>query len=189
MRLAITGPQNTGKTTFLKDFLLAFPHYFSFKRTYRDIIRENKLKVNREATENGQRLIRDFLYRQIKENKKKNVIFDRCVLDNWVYSYYQYEAGKFSEVFIKESEKIMFDSLKYLDALIFIPAGISIPLTKEYLRDTDAFFIDDINRLFISKIIDIARKSKIKIIVICGNRKDRIKQIRKFITSKNGEKS
>ena len=181
MRLTVTGPQNTGKTTFVEDFLSAFPDYFSPKETYRDVIRNNSLKVNRETTEKSQKLIRDFLYKQICEDKNKNVIFDRCVLDNFIYSYYQYELGKFSKKFIDESEKMMFDSLKHLDALIFIPTGVSVPLKEDYLRDTDVQFIDSINRLFISTILEVARKSKIKIAVITGDRKSRIDQIKKFI--------
>jgi predicted ATPase len=184
MRLTVTGPQNTGKTTFIKDFLSAFPGYFSPKETYRDVIRNNRLKVNRETTQQSQKLIRDFLYQQIFKNKKKNVIFDRCVLDNLVYSYYQYELGKFSKKFIDESEKMMFDSLKRLDVLIFIPTGVSVPLKEDYLRDTDVQFIDSINRLFVSMILEVARKSKIKIAVVTGNRKLRIDQIKKLISGK-----
>jgi hypothetical protein len=181
MRLTVTGPQNTGKTTFVEDFLLAFPDYFSPKETYREVIRNNKLKVNRETTESSQKLIREFLYQQISTNKEQNVIFDRCVLDNMVYSQYQYELGKIGKSFIDETEKMMFESLKYLDVLIFIPTGVSVPLKEDNLRDTDVQFIDAVNRLFVSTIIEVARKSKIKIAVITGDRKTRINQIKKII--------
>ncbi len=184
MRLAITGPQNTGKTTLLKDFLLAFPQYFSPKETYRNVIRDNKLKVNQEATEIGQKMIRDFLYQQIKSNKRRNVIFDRCLIDNFVYSLYQHEAGKIGKHFIDESRKLMFESFKHLDALIFVPVSISVHLKKEYLWDINKNFVDAINRLFIITILEVVKKSKIIICVVSGSRKTRIKQIKKFLKIK-----
>jgi hypothetical protein len=183
MRLAVSGPQNTGKTTFIKDFLKAFPSYYSPSETYRDVIRKNNLKINRESTDESQRLIRDFLYKQIKSNKRKNILFDRCVLDNLIYSTYQFEQGNVSKKFVDETKKILSDSLKYLDALILIPTGVSVRLVEDNLRDTDIHFIDSVNRIFISAILDIASKKKTpKIYVVTGDRESRIKQVSKLIS-------
>jgi signal recognition particle receptor subunit beta len=44
MKIAVIGPQNTGKSTFVKDFLLEFPAYKTTQKTYRDIVTENNLK-------------------------------------------------------------------------------------------------------------------------------------------------
>lgn len=181
MRLAITGPQNTGKTTFIKDFLKAFPEYSSPSETYHDVVKKKKLKINRETTEENQKIIRDFLYEQTIKNKKENVIFDRCVLDNLVYSFYQYEIGRFDEKFIFETTAIMKSSLAHLDALVFIPSAVSIQLISDMVRDIDTQFVDAVNRIFIKIIIDVAASRKIKIFVITGDRESRINQIRKCI--------
>jgi predicted ATPase len=181
MRLTVTGPQNTGKTTFIKDFLNAFPNYITPKETYRDVVRKNKLKLNRITTENSQRIIRDFLYKQIVENKQKNIIFDRCLLDNLIYSEYQYEIGNFKKDFIDKTRKMVYDSLKHLDGLIFIPTSVGITLTEDGERDINKEYIDAVNRLFISEILEVARKTKIKIFTITGNRETRIKHIGNLI--------
>ncbi len=181
MRLAITGPQNTGKTTFIKDFLRAFPEYSSPKKTYRDVIKQNKLEINQKTTKYSQKLIRDFLFNQICWNKRQNIIFDRCVLDNLVYSFCQYELGNINLDFIKQTKSMLIESLKYLDALVFIPTGVSVRLVDDKLRDIDLNFIDAVNRLFFSFIIEIAQMNLIKIFVITGDRKMRIDFIRKMM--------
>ena len=182
MRLAVSGPQNTGKTTFIKDFLKAFPHYYSPSETYRDVIRKNNLKINKKTTDESQRLIRDFLYKQIKSNKRKNIIFDRCVLDNLIYSTYQFEQGNISKKFIDETKKMVMDSLECLDAMILIPTGVSVRLVEDNLRDTDIHFIDSVNRIFISTILDLASNKKTpKIFVVTGDRESRINHVRKLL--------
>lgn len=76
MRLAVIGPQNTGKSTFIKDFIKAFPNYKTPQKTYRDVISKRKLSINQKSTEKNQKIIRDFLYKQISENKQSNILFD-----------------------------------------------------------------------------------------------------------------
>jgi len=181
MRLAVTGPQNTGKTTFIKDFLSAFPNYITPEETYRDVVRKNRLKLNRITTKNSQKTIRDFLYKQTTENKQKNIIFDRCVLDNLIYSLYQYEIGNFKKEFINKTRKMVYDSLKNLDGLIFIPTSVAVVLADDGERDINKEYIDAINRLFVSEILEVARKTKIKIFTITGNRETRIKHIGNLI--------
>ncbi len=181
MRLAISGPQNTGKTTFIQDFLLHFPNYFSPKKTYRDIIIKNNLITGQAQPEESQKRIRDFQYKQILKNKKENIIFDRCIIDNLVYSLCQYELGNFSHSFVEETKKMMIDSLEYLDTLVFIPTALSVKIINDNLRDTNRKSIDNVNRLFISTILEIARENKIKIFTITGDRNTRIEQIRKII--------
>ena len=76
MRIAVTGPQNTGKSTFIEDFLSALPTYTTPERTYRDLISQEELPVNQETNEDSQRRIRDFLFDQATSNIEEDVIFD-----------------------------------------------------------------------------------------------------------------
>jgi len=181
MKFAISGPQNTGKTTFIQDFLVHFPHYVSPKETYRDIITKNNLKIDQDATEESQKVIRDFLYRQISKNEKDDVIFDRCIIDSFVYSLWQHELGSFSSSFIAETKAMMLDSINYLDALIFIPTALSVKLVDDNFRDVNHNYIDNINRLFVSVILEIARETKFNIFVVTGDRNTRIEQMRKVL--------
>jgi signal recognition particle receptor subunit beta len=68
MKIAVIGPQNTGKTTFIKDFLKEFKKYKTTKYTYRDIIRKKKLDINQKSSELSQKVIMDFLYKEITSN-------------------------------------------------------------------------------------------------------------------------
>ncbi|MDD5152607.1 MAG: AAA family ATPase [Candidatus Pacebacteria bacterium] len=183
MRIAVIGPQNTGKSTFIRDFLVAFPKYRTSKETYRDIVRGGELAINQNATEENQRLIRDFLARQAKENKIENIIFDRCIVDNYIYTLAQTEKGAISQKFLKESEAVMYETLKFFDALIFIPTATSVSLVKNKFRDTDTIFIDQINTFFIETLFQIAKHSQVKIIIVSGTRKIRIDKVKKELVA------
>jgi len=191
MRLAVIGPQNTGKTTFVKDFIKAFPHYKTPKETYRDVVKKHKLKINQETSEESQREIRDFLYRQIKSTQGENVIFDRSLLDNYIYTLAKYREGKIRKSFLDETKNIMLVSLRHIDRLILIPTAAGIELVDDTLRDTDKLYIDHINKLFLEEIIDLVRESPIPVWVVSGSRESRIEQLKEKLnhsTSSNSKK-
>lgn len=186
MRLAVIGPQNTGKTTFLKDFIKAFPHYTTPKGTYRDVINRHRLKINRETSELSQLEIRDFIFNQIKNFQGENVIFDRSLLDNYVYSLAQYKQGKMRKKFIDETKRMMYTSLTHIDRLIFIPTAVGVGLVDDKLRDTDRLYIDYINKLFLEEILDLVRQSPIPVWVISGDRETRIKDVSNMLKQQSG---
>ncbi|MDQ5958166.1 MAG: hypothetical protein QG665_517 [Patescibacteria group bacterium] len=175
MRLAVLGPQNTGKSTFIADFIKNFPNYITPSETYRDIIQKNNLHINQKGSEEAQRVIRDFLFKQITENKEQNILFDRCVIDNYVYSLSLYDEGKASLEFLNETFNMSIKHLECLDGLIFIPTTVAVPLVDDNLRDIDVKFIDKINRLFIKTLFLISRQKPIEIFVMTGSREERIK--------------
>ncbi len=179
MRLAIIGPQNTGKTTFVGDLLKAFPHYTTPKHTYRDVVRKRKLAINQKTGEESQREIRDFIFNQIKSFQGENVVFDRSLLDNYVYSLAQHAKGKIGKRFIEETRKMVYVSLTHVDRLIFIPTAAGVDLINDELRETDRLYIDYINKLFLEEILELARTSPIPIWIISGDRETRIETLRK----------
>ena len=174
MRLAVIGPQNTGKSTFIKDFIQHFSNYVTPFETYRDVIKNNNLEINQKGSEENQRLIRDFLYKQITENKESNVLFDRCVIDNYVYSLSLYEDGKVSLEFLNETFNLLLKHLEFLDGLIFIPTAVAVKLVDDAMRDTDTKYIDKINRFFTKTLFLINKQKPIEIFVISGDRDERI---------------
>ena len=178
MRLAVIGPQNTGKTTFIKDFIKVFPHYKTPNESYRDVVNKGKLKINQKTSKGSQAAIRDFLFKQAKNFQGENVIFDRSLLDNYIYSLAQYKKGKITKKFIDETKKMMNVSLTHIDRLILIPTAVGVELITDKVRDTDKLYIDYINKLFIEEIIEFARTNPTPIWVISGDRKTRIKTIR-----------
>lgn len=181
MRIAIIGPQNTGKSTFLQDLLVEFPHYATPKDTYRDVIKRSNLQINQKTTTESQAAIRDFLNEQISGNKEKNILFDRCVIDNYIYTEAKHETGEIPDEFLKETEEILYASLKYLDILFFIPTTVSVKLEHDGVRDIDVTYLDKINHLFIETLFEIVKKTELPICLVSGTREERVKQVRKFL--------
>lgn len=181
MRIAVLGPQNTGKSTFVQDFLTEFPHYEGQDITYRDVIEENKLEINQVTTIESQKAIRDFMFGQVRDNTKYNIIFDRCLIDNYVYTYIQYEAGVIPKWFVDETESMMKDSLQGIDMYLFIPTAVSVALVDDGTRDITASFIDTTNYNFLRVLFDLSRKYHITIKVISGSRKERIEQVKRLV--------
>jgi len=181
MRISVIGPQNTGKTTFISDFLREFDEYTTPQETYRDVVRQKNLSINQETNDESQMVIRDFLFEQAKNNKEENIIFDRCVIDNYVYTKAQCEKGKIGEAFLKETFDMMNKSLSFYDLFVLIPASVSVSLVNDNLRDIDTLFVDRINHLFLDSVLDIAKNFPANIKIISGPREERLKQIKQLI--------
>ncbi len=181
MKIAVIGPQNTGKTTFINDFINNFSEYNTPKETYRDIIKQNNLSINQKTSKESQKIIRDFIFHQIYNNTKRSVIFDRSVVCNYVYSLASKGKEGVDGEFLSETKDIMYKSLDCLDYLFFIPTALSVGIVNDKLRDTDMSFIDKINHIFIEVMLEISAKNVVKIITISGNREDRIRQVKEAI--------
>jgi nicotinamide riboside kinase len=183
MRIAVIGPQNTGKSTFIKDFLKAFPHYITPTETYRDAIKKHKLKINQLSGENSQRIIRDHMQKIFKENiKNKKVIFDRTMIDNYVYTKIQKDSEMISEEFARETYMMMLKELKKFDLYLFIPTQLGVLLKDDKLRDTDKSYIDKVNKEFMDVLFVLIKDYSINVRVLSGDRKERIKKSTLFIS-------
>ncbi|MEN9552301.1 MAG: hypothetical protein RI935_678 [Candidatus Parcubacteria bacterium] len=181
MRIAVIGPQNTGKSTFIKDFLKEFSHYTTPEETYRDVIEKRSLHVNQEGSLEAQKEIRDFMFGQLRHNLEYNVIFDRCMIDNYIYTYVQYERGLIPKWFVDETESMMKDSLRTADMYLFIPTSVSVPLVDDGTRDVTTSYIDIVNHHFLRTLFDLSRTHHITVKIISGSTKERIEQVKKLI--------
>lgn len=181
MRIAVIGPQNTGKSTFIKDFLKEFPHYTTPRETYRDVIEKRHLAVNQKTSLESQKEIRDFMFGQLRHNLEYNVIFDRCMIDNYIYTYVQYENGEIPKWFVDETESMMKDSLRTADLYLFIPTAVSVPLVDDGTRDITASYVDMVNHHFLRILFELSRTHHITVKVISGTPKERMGQVKKLI--------
>lgn len=181
MRIAVIGPQNTGKSTFIQDFLKEFPHYKSPERSYRDVIEENNLEINQSSTMESQKTIRDFMFGELLHNTEYNTVFDRCMIDNYVYTYALYQQGMIPKWFVDETQAMMKDLLKTVDMYLFIPTAVSVPLVEDGTRDITASYIDTVNNLFLQTLFELIRSHQITVKVIYGAREERIQHIKKLI--------
>ncbi len=181
MRIAVIGPQNTGKSTFVKDFLEYFINYSTPKDTYRDVVKRNNLNINQLTNLESQKQIRDFFFASLRANKEKDIIFDRCIIDNYVYTYIQYEAGLIKKDFVEETYKMMIDSLKQIDLYLFIPTSLSVALVSDDLRDIDKGYIDKVNHIFLKVLFELSKDKHINVKIISGGREERLEQVKKIV--------
>ena len=122
MRIAVSGAQCTGKTTFVKDFLKSWSMYKTKTEKYTDKAKEQGLKLNKEGNEESQLFILNFLCDQIVNTKKEdNLILDRSVLDNLIYTFWLNGNNKVSDSFVKKSIDIVRETLVFYDVIFFCP--------------------------------------------------------------------
>ena len=195
MRIAISGTACQGKSTLVKDFLEQWPSYTTPDKTYRDIIAENNLEHSSKTNKETQRKILDF---QIEEQQKyrrgDNVIFDRCPLDNLVYSMWacEQEGNDIDEEFISSCIPLVRESFRDLDIIFFVPITKVAPIgiVEDGIRDTSQQIIEEIDNIFKAVHRDHEENPKTNIFIVddkppiievFGNRRERIEILKLYI--------
>jgi predicted ATPase len=153
MRIAVSGTASTGKSTFIKDFIGKWKNYSTPDKTYRDIIAEGNLPHSDKTSVATQRAILDYqVLTQSQYKETDNIIFDRCPLDNLVYSMWALNQGEgdIDEKFIDECIPLVRESMKNLDIIFFIPITKVAPIAIEDdgVRHADEQYIKEIDLLF-----------------------------------------
>ena len=195
MRIAISGTACQGKTTLIKDFLEQWPSYKTPKKTYRDIIKQNNLDHSSKTNKKTQKKILNFMIReQEKYRGSDNVIFDRCPLDNLIYSMWSTEQSKsdIDEKFVQDCIPLVRESFRNLDIIFFTPISKVAPveLTEDDLRDTDSKVIEEVDNIFKAmhreymqndKSVFFLDDDKPGIIEVFGDRRQRIEILKLYI--------
>lgn len=151
MKIAVSGTQCIGKSTFVDDFKDKWSMYKSPARTYRDVIREKKLEINQLGTEESQRAILNALVDEVTEAKSdEHIIFNRCVLDNLVYTMFLNAMEKVPDKFVKETIDIVRETLVFFDIVFFCPITKLSPVNIQQAeqRDIDPQFRDTVDVFF-----------------------------------------
>lgn len=195
MRIAISGTACQGKSTLIKDFLEKWPNYKTLDKSYRDVITDQGLEHSSSTNKDTQWAILNFMIDEFqKTNKDDKIIFDRCPLDNIVYSIWS-EAKKESDVdeeFIKKCMPLVRESLRFVDIIFFTPITKVAPVELEEgdLRDTNKEYIKEIDNIFKAVHRDYMNNQKSTffveddrpaIIEVFGNRKERIELIKLYL--------
>jgi thymidylate kinase len=121
------------------------------EKTYRDIIAEKKIKLNQKGNEKSQRIILDALIDETQAacaSDEENIIFDRCVLDNIVYSLWLNAKEKVSDSFIMDCKFLAQETLKSIDIIFYLPLREEIKLEKRKGRDIDPVYRQEIDNIF-----------------------------------------
>lgn len=201
IKICVTGAQGLGKTTLINEFIKNWPMYKMPSESYRDIAKRNpKVQLNQNGSEESQEIIRDALIDQaITHSKDENIIFDRCVLDNFVYSMWLAHNGKVSDLFMERQIPILKESLKLYDIIFFIPkmADYEIPIvpSADGQRDLDPVFQTEIDNLFKAMIMDYWKEKRTffpsddcpaVIDIPVGPLQDRINYIKLYVNKSGG---
>lgn len=196
MKIAVCGTSCVGKTTYIENFCKKWTSYNSPNTSYRDVIKQNNLFHSSNGNEESQKTILNCLVDQaIEFSKKENIILDRCVLDNMVYTSWLYLNNKVSEKFLEETRTLVRETLKLYDIIFFIPLTKVSPvkMTESELRDNDPVYREEIDNIFKS-FLQSYHKSDGKIfpsedcpavIEIFGSPEERIKMTELYL-NENG---
>ena len=196
MRIAICSTSNIGKSTLIQDFLQEWDMYGREVKTYRDVLNEKGLSHSKNTNKESQKAILDYMVETLKEFKEGDkVIFDRCPLDNLVYSMWgmSQEDNDIDEDFVDECIPIVNEALKNLDIIFFIPITKhnEIEVQDNGDRETDKQYIREIDSFF--KVIKrhyhenpqenpfFPRDDSPALIEVFGSREERIQMIKLYL--------
>jgi len=149
MRISISGAQNTGKTTLVKNFLHRWPMYGTLSKSYRDVLVENDLEHSSNTNEETQLLILDWMMQmQSAIPKDTNVIYDRCTWDNLAYTLAANANDKISDEVTAATISFVRESMKNIDIIFWIPFSNNIQVVDDGVRDSNIDNIKDIDNVF-----------------------------------------
>lgn len=195
MRIAISGTACQGKSTLIKDFLETWPNYNTPEKTYRDVIIEQGLEHSSTTNKDTQWAILNFMIDELqKTSKRDNVIFDRCPLDNLVYSIWASAKNEtdIDDAFIKKCMPLVRESLRFIDVIFFTPITKTAPveIVEDELRETKKEYIEEIDNIFKAVHRDYMNNPRSSffveddrpgIIEVFGNRIERIELIKLYL--------
>ena len=149
MRIAFSGTSCSGKSTTIKHFLEKWPTYSVVKSGYRDLVKDNK--HSKDTTPKLQKEILDILCAESdKFTAHEKVIYDRCPLDNLVYTMWCYGKGisGFTE---NDMEYALFkvrQSMKNFDVIFLCTRDLMPPIQSNGVREVDAEYVGEIDNIF-----------------------------------------
>ena len=196
MRIAICGTANMGKSTLINDFVSKFTSYEADVETYRKKIDEEELPHSKNTNKDTQwKILNHMIDRLQLYTNKDNVIFDRCPLDNLVYSLWslEKECSDIDDDFIEKCLPLVQESMKHLDIIFFLPISKfnKVAIKEDGMRETDTQYIAEIDAFF--KVIQrhynenpqenpfFPRDDMPGFIEIFGDRQERLKMIELYI--------
>lgn len=192
MRLAISGTAAQGKTTLLKAFLDNWDMYTTPETTYRSVLSgdNHSMQTNKDTQWEILNLMIDEME---KYTSGDHVIFDRCPLDNLVYSLWAYHkgVGDVDEYFIEKCIPIVRESMKMLDIIFIVPITnvTDKDIEDDGVRETSSEFISEIDNFFKAMYTNwskederfFPKEDRAALIEIFGSTDERVKMIEFYI--------
>lgn len=196
MRLAISGTAAQGKTTLLNAFLENWNMYVTPEKSYRSFIKGDKHSMNTNKDTQWE-ILNHMIDEMEKYSAEDHVIFDRCPLDNLVYTMWAYhkEVGDIDELFVEKCIPIVRESMKLLDVIFIIPITnvAQDDIEEDGVRETDAEYISEIDNFFKAMYTNwskedgrfFPKEDRAALVEIFGSTEERIKML-EFYINENG---
>jgi adenylate kinase family enzyme len=186
VKIVCIGAQNTGKSTFIADFIAKYPSFSTPTESYRDMIRAKGLTINQEGTVANQLEIFNFVVNQQRTLPDTNIIMDRCAFDAMVYTkYLLIRNGTNTEADIvtyRAMHAQAYELLAQFDLVFHFPlrGNEHIVIKPDGLRDTDEQYRKDIDYHFwyeTGKWLGRSRSRLSNFYWITGTREERINYV------------
>lgn len=149
MRIAFSGAACTGKTTTLNAFLQKWPQYKIPQPSYRSLITENN--HSKKTTKKLQLDILTFMIeQQEKYTAHDKVVYDRCPIDNLVYTMWAYDKDKkgFTDKTVQESISLVTKGMRTLDIIFYMTRDDMGAIEDNNKRETDPDYIQETDNIF-----------------------------------------
>jgi hypothetical protein len=123
--------------------------YVTPAKTYRDVIKEEKLKHSSLTTDETQLLILDHMMKTLDEFADiPYIVYDRCPWDNLAYTLYGNSKGTISDEVTAATISFTRESMKKLDMIFYLRYDENVRIVDDGLRDVDASFLKDTRQIF-----------------------------------------
>ena len=176
MKIGLSGTQGVGKTTLMKILKQDsdFKYYYFAEEIIRKLTLRYDIKINEMGSEKTQMLICNSHVNNILIYD--NLISDRTILDNYIYSLFLYEHDKLTKDILDIHSSLFKYYIKFYDHIFYIPPEFE--LEDDGFRSTDIQFQTDTHEIFLQIINELNDTSPAKISLLTGTVSNRIKQIK-----------
>lgn len=182
MRIAISGPQSSGKSTLIDMFESIYSMYdlTCLKEITRSVASAGH-KINEHGDNISQLLIiNSHISRSIRnEYETRIMLYDRCIVDGFVYTKYLHERGNVSD-WVLDYCKNVYDMLLPSIDHYFYSSPIGVTIEDDKVRSTSEEFRNRITDLFEEQIKDL-RDRGIIVTELTGSKFERYDIVDKVI--------
>lgn len=191
MRIAFSGAACTGKTTTLNAFLQRWPQYKIPQPTYRSLIVEDN--HSKKTSKKIQREILEFMVEQQNNyTPHDKVVYDRCPLDNLVYTMWAYDKNKkgFNDKYVQDSMSLVGKGMRSLDIIFLMTRDLMGPIEVNSKREADPEYVQETDNIFKAiakqytegKCVFFPPNDSPALIEISGTVEERLEQIAMYVT-------
>lgn len=175
MRIAIVGSHCTGKTSLMNKLAgnIEFIGYEFYPEAIREIRRLN-FPCNEQAEDCSQLAM---LALHLLHLRNKNMVTDRCILDNYVYAYMLRDKGcNISDKCVSTLQDYFIESIEKYDIYAFCP--VEFKLVNDGFRMIDKQFQEEISEEILRTLVKYIPGDKY--ILLHGETNQRVEQLLRF---------